>query len=269
MGQVQQQKHVLDQCAFVWIDLPKEPSLSVAHSISGVFEFRTVREPQHITRTIGLHTPPFICVELEEGSDADPKSIEMLTRVREVYPDLPTLIVAGQCSFVVALWAVRLHVWDVMIKPVSASDLCRTIDALTSRLQRRALLQASTARLERAGSRQDAMRTSSALSYVASHYADRILISEVAAQCRLSPSQFCRTFRNEHHLSFGRYLLRFRMERARERLCLPDMLVKEVAYEVGFNDLSYFTRSFRREFGMCPSEFQAGATTQQTSPMAA
>jgi AraC-like DNA-binding protein len=100
---------------------------------------------------------------------------------------------------------------------------------------------------------QQAMRTSGAVSYIAEHYAGRILLSDVAAACRLSSSQFCRTFRKEHQASFGQYLLRYRMARARERLVSSDALVKEVAYEVGFNDLSYFTRSFRRAFGVCPS----------------
>jgi two-component system response regulator YesN len=51
------------------------------------------------------------------------------------------------------------------------------------------------------------------------------------------------------------------MERACERLAHPGALVKEVAYSVGFNDLSYFTRIFRRQFGVCPSAYQAGART--------
>ncbi|WP_277182875.1 helix-turn-helix transcriptional regulator [Caballeronia sp. BR00000012568055] len=105
----------------------------------------------------------------------------------------------------------------------------------------------------REGSDRQALRTSRAVSYIAEHYAGRILLSDVAAACRLSASQFCRTFRKEHQASFGQYLLRYRMARARERLVSSDALVKEVAYEVGFNDLSYFTRSFRRAFGVCPS----------------
>ena len=33
----------------------------------------------------------------------------------------------------------------------------------------------------------------------------------------------------------------------------------EVAYAVGFNDLSYFTRAFKRQLGVCPGDYQADA----------
>ena len=39
----------------------------------------------------------------------------------------------------------------------------------------------------------------------------------------------------------------------------PGPLAKDVAYSVGFNDLSYFTRAFKRQLGVCPSDYQAGA----------
>ncbi len=44
-----------------------------------------------------------------------------------------------------------------------------------------------------------------------------------------------------------------------QRCAQPCGLAKEVAYPVGFNDLSYFTRAFKRQLGVCPSDYQAGA----------
>lgn len=101
--------------------------------------------------------------------------------------------------------------------------------------------------------------TAPAVTHVAAHFAGRIALDQAAALCRLSPTQFCRLFKVEQSESFVQFLLRFRLERASERLAHPDVLVKEVAYAVGFNDLSYFARAFKRHFGVCPRQFQAAA----------
>jgi AraC-like DNA-binding protein len=102
-------------------------------------------------------------------------------------------------------------------------------------------------------------RTAAAVAYVAAHFASKIALEQAAALCQLGATQFCRLFKMEQCVSFGQFVLRFRLERARELLAHSDMLVKEVAYGVGFNDLSYFARAFKRQFGVCPRQFQAGA----------
>lgn len=58
---------------------------------------------------------------------------------------------------------------------------------------------------------------------------------------------------------FGQHLLRYRLERACEGLARPGALAKEVAYAVGFNDLSYFSWAFKRQLGVCPRDYQASA----------
>ena len=102
-------------------------------------------------------------------------------------------------------------------------------------------------------------RTTAAVAHVAAHFAGKIELEQAAALCRLGATQFCRLFKMEHGESFGQFLLRFRLERACELLAHSDMLVKEVAYAVGFNDLSYFARAFKRQFGLCPRQFQTAA----------
>ena len=94
---------------------------------------------------------------------------------------------------------------------------------------------------------------------MATHFERKIALEDVAALCRLSLTQFCRAFRKEQGASFGQHLLRYRLERACEGLAHPGALAKEVAYAVGFNDLSYFTWAFKRQLGLTPSEYRAGA----------
>jgi AraC-like DNA-binding protein len=92
---------------------------------------------------------------------------------------------------------------------------------------------------------------------VAAHFDREITLDQVAALCRLSPSQFCRAFRQAYGMSFGQYLMRYRIDRACEHLASPGAVVKNVAYSVGFADHSYFSRAFKRQVGVSPSEFHA------------
>lgn len=110
-------------------------------------------------------------------------------------------------------------------------------------------------------------RTNPAIGYVALQFDSKIALDQVAALCRLSPSQFCRVFKHEQGMSFGQYLMHYRLERACERLSVGDVLTKEVAYSVGFNDLSYFTWAFKRQVGVCPSQYShRHARIQQDRP---
>ncbi|HET7614712.1 MAG TPA: helix-turn-helix domain-containing protein [Gemmatimonadaceae bacterium] len=57
--------------------------------------------------------------------------------------------------------------------------------------------------------------------------------------------------------TFTEFVREERLTRARSKLLSPRFAARriaEIAYEVGFNDLSYFNRSFRRRFGHSPSE---------------
>ena len=57
--------------------------------------------------------------------------------------------------------------------------------------------------------------------------------------------------------TFVEYLANYRMRQAKRLLANPTMAVADVAVAVGFSDPSYFTRVFRRQEGVSPSEYRA------------
>jgi transcriptional regulator GlxA family with amidase domain len=71
----------------------------------------------------------------------------------------------------------------------------------------------------------------------------------MALRCDLSKLEFGRVFHHEHSVSFRRFLLSCRIAMARDFLAEPHASVSQVAYAVGFNDLSHFGRMFRRLVG--------------------
>ena len=249
---------------FLWVNLTREARTALVEALDGAFDIRRVRGPAEVPGAIQIHAPLFLCFEFDEPNAPD---IDALAHTRREHPSLPVLMITSRLSEAVALWALRIRVWDLLVKPVSIGELSQRITALIELTRRhgpgpvfetlRPPQSAEALPALHGPGRQE--RTHLAITHVAMHFDQKIALDHVAALCRLSLSQFCRVFRQEQGVSFGQYLLRYRIDQACERLAHPGVLTKEVAYSVGFNDLSYFTRAFKRQVDVCPSEYQAGA----------
>jgi AraC family transcriptional regulator len=80
------------------------------------------------------------------------------------------------------------------------------------------------------------------IAFVSEHYGEVIRIETMAGLCQLSESEFSRVFHREQSISFRRFLLNYRIAMAHDFLAEPHAAVSQVAYAVGFNDLSHFGR---------------------------
>jgi len=72
----------------------------------------------------------------------------------------------------------------------------------------------------------------------------------------LADITFLRTFKRVTGITPHQWLLRGRLRHAAERLSSSREPITEIALDVGFDDLSNFIRSFRREFGVSPSRYR-------------
>ena len=88
-----------------------------------------------------------------------------------------------------------------------------------------------------------------------------ISIGSVASHLGVTPRYLQRLFENDG-TTFSAFLLGRRLSRAHRLLCEPQSASKQVsaiAYDVGFGDLSYFNRCFRRLYGATPMDIRAAA----------
>lgn len=85
---------------------------------------------------------------------------------------------------------------------------------------------------------------------------DQFGIHELCSEIGMSRAQLYRKFKTLTDRTVNEYLLSFRLFKARELLVKTDFNVSEVAFEVGFKNLSHFSRAFREEFGQNPSSFR-------------
>ena len=96
-----------------------------------------------------------------------------------------------------------------------------------------------------------------ARAYIEAHKMEPFSLSDVAKAAGASVFHFCKVFHKATGLKFTDYVARVRLEDARTQLLNHNRRVSEIAYDVGFQSLTQFNRTFKRVFGQSPTEFRA------------
>jgi AraC-like DNA-binding protein len=81
-------------------------------------------------------------------------------------------------------------------------------------------------------------------------------LEDAAAQAGISPFHFLRLFADVLGVTPHQYLVRSRLRHAARRLADDDSPITNIAYDVGFGDLSNFVRTFHRAAGASPLRFR-------------
>ncbi|WNJ17066.1 AraC family transcriptional regulator [Pontibacter sp. G13] len=81
--------------------------------------------------------------------------------------------------------------------------------------------------------------------------------ADLAHLCGMSLSSFRRHFEETFQDSPTQYILKKRLEKARELMESTSLKIAEVAFQSGFTDPSYFARAFKKQFGQTPTTYRA------------
>lgn len=92
--------------------------------------------------------------------------------------------------------------------------------------------------------------------YVHRHYAEDITRSEIGAEFFLVPEYLARMYKKKTGISLKDYINDYRIQQAKLLLSQSDKQVGEVAADVGFSNLSYFSTLFKKSTGMTPVEYR-------------
>ncbi|HWK57807.1 MAG TPA: AraC family transcriptional regulator [Parapedobacter sp.] len=83
-----------------------------------------------------------------------------------------------------------------------------------------------------------------------------ITAEQVAEELGVSYSLFRKVFKKYTGISPGQYAIQLKIEKAKRLLTFPDKLVKEVAYELGFESCFYFSKLFKEKTGLSPASYR-------------
>ena len=94
------------------------------------------------------------------------------------------------------------------------------------------------------------------VSYIQQNFTGKILLKEFGEQFHLSEKYISRYFKEHFHITISQYVTYLRLEHAKQLLQDTDIPVTEVAMQSGYQNVSYFIRSFKKTYGMSPLKYR-------------
>ena len=95
--------------------------------------------------------------------------------------------------------------------------------------------------------------------YIHQHYAENLTRSEIGTEFYLVPEYLAKMYKKKTGIALKDYINDYRIQQAKQMLAHSDKQVGEVAVDVGFGNLSYFSTLFKKSTGMTPVEYRKQA----------
>ena len=93
--------------------------------------------------------------------------------------------------------------------------------------------------------------------YIEEHFSQSTLsINEMAKQLHFTPAYLCQVYKQKEGITINAHINNYRIKVAKELLRNKEVKLYEISCRVGYNDPNYFSRQFKKQTGMTPSEFR-------------
>jgi len=178
--------------------------------------------------------------------------LEMIHLMREREIETPVIIITGYNEFEYARRAMRYDVKDYLLKPLDRVEVLKSLQRLR--------LEATPAHEEQISKATEQFTGKELISHVLKRiqtaYMEDLALTIIADETGYNPSYLSRLFKIETGVSFVKFLNEVRLREARKLLIQSNTRISEIAINTGFWDEKYFSRFFKRETGMSPTEYR-------------
>jgi AraC-like DNA-binding protein len=230
---------------------------SVSYVRTGSFGYRTMGDAFELVAgsiLVGHPGDEFVCTHDHVSGDEclsfqlAPALVDAIGARTEVWrtggvPPLPELMVLGELA-----QAAADGTSDVGLDEVGMALAARFVDVVSGRSRPHSGARA-----------RDRRRAVDAALWIDAHSHEPIDLERAAAEAGLSPFHFLRLFAHVLGVTPHQYLVRSRLRHAARLLADGAGSITDVAFDVGFGDLSNFVRTFRRAAGVSPRRFRQAA----------
>lgn len=169
--------------------------------------------------------------------------LDVLSQIKKIRPDMKVIMITGHCSKDIVIEALRRHADDFVEKPVQMGELKEKMVRLIW----------ESKRLEKELNPND--KVERIKNFIDRNYRN-VNLDYIAEEMRLSSKYVSRIFINNHGTSFRGYKIQKKMEKAKFLLANTGLDIKEIAYDLGYQNPESFMRTFKLQEKVTPSEYR-------------
>ena len=176
--------------------------------------------------------------------------LKVISLSRIKHPDIAFVIVSGYDDFAYCREALRLQITDYILKPVNYEELGICIDNLKISLFEKKVSAAPDEE------KKDERAITGITKYLQEHLQEDMSLAVLSEKFHLNAQYISQLFKNEIGVNFLAYLTNIRMEKAKKLLLSTSLSVAEIAEQSGYGDYRVFTKVFKKNEGITPSQYR-------------
>lgn len=220
---------------------------------------------QEAIRVVEEHKPEIMICDIEMPSGS---GLQLLEWLQEQKKPINCIFVTCHPEFDYMRKAIQLKCYDYILKPINYEEFSRVLTELVRRMEAaengqdadRAVNWGGMTDMDiRERGRADRERNVEleVKKYIQEHMVDNITVTSIAEELHFNPQYLMRAFKSKTDMSIVEYITKARLDTAKKILKDTPLPIKTVANMVGYDDYAYFTRVFRKETGVSPSQYRS------------
>ncbi|MBO4506209.1 MAG: response regulator [Lachnospiraceae bacterium] len=195
--------------------------------------------------------------------------LTMVAALKSEFPHMQISILTGYRNFEYAKKAIELGVTRFLLKPSKLDELEEAIVVMKKKLDDVVrvypelisdTLPSPEGEEDNGEELEDSPASSfivhNAIEYIKEHYADKLRLSDVADEIYVSQWHLSKLINKHTGSNFSEILNGIRIEKAKQLLKDPALKIYDIAEQVGFSDLTHFSRVFKKLEGISANEYR-------------
>ncbi len=182
--------------------------------------------------------------------------LELAKFISENYPYIECVIISGYNDFEYAKSALSYQVKEYLLKPVNKNELSQCLHNIEKHFLASMSDLKSASENNRKGMNAEEI-VSLVKQYINKNYQKNIDLGNISANFGFSAPYLTKIFTKYEHMTPSKYIMQYRINIAKQLLADETIPISVLSEQTGFSDQFHFSKTFKQQTGMSPSQYRA------------